>query len=469
MTCTISNIKAVANDFLEATVRKVGTDEEAVYHHLSDVTAHHCTEEFNSSIFNQLLPDERLDLLVNTDSRVVLRILDREMSGSELRRAQDYWFTGQDQCSADPMDYFVEGVFSVFDWSSHVTQAAVVGLVAATIVFPEIVGPLTLAAMVIGGVGVAKNGVELVEDVRIEDPNQARREMAEDLRDLGVSTTTLTSSLLPMAAQKLRIVNSDSVATLPPPPSRLTVLASWGTRQLGLLEHQLNYFLATHQLSKASAAAIAMGKTLWSMKCWDVAESMWVYGARLRLGQTENAPIAGDPLQPKIIDVLIQEGIVVHSAMTDGEEVLLVTRSLGEGARGAVFKVFGETKALKEVKDAVVMASEMFFVDDAGAAEYLEIETSYFRAIESVGHRAPKVYKVFRWSLLREMIYGPTFYELNNPTFGLSTEEVATARAQFKVTVEELAKQGVLRDLVTATPRNLVYELATREWVVVDP
>lgn len=92
-----TNISALARRFVEATVNKLGTDEEAVFEILKTVHDQKIQAQFEADVYE--LSRQPVNLILND-----------ELDGSQLARAEDLLKLGRETYRSSRLDYF-------FDWS----------------------------------------------------------------------------------------------------------------------------------------------------------------------------------------------------------------------------------------------------------------------------------------------------------------------------------------------------------------
>lgn len=125
----------LAKQFVDATVNKWGSDEEAVYEVLQEVHDSHQTADFEASVYSLLSPGEKKDFkLPNIQGRLIPALLSKELSRSELARANDIYALGHDTYGSDKWEYFVDGATSLSDFSSTKSKLALAGGLAGGIV-----------------------------------------------------------------------------------------------------------------------------------------------------------------------------------------------------------------------------------------------------------------------------------------------------------------------------------------------
>jgi hypothetical protein len=220
-----SNIKQLANTFLDATVNKWGTredGEDGVYDVLSEVHKLGEQSKFNDAVISQMSKEDIDRLLPRGIKSIVPFVLRDELSGSQLARAEDLYFKGEDQYRSGYSDYLAEGISSMFDLSETIDKAMLVGTV--TVFIGISLKWATLAAvigkvMIIGGLayGVVKTGKNLVE-IALSDTVAERK---ENVRDLGEGLGMLSFvGLIPQAFKftpkilnfiKTKTIKSDGV------------------------------------------------------------------------------------------------------------------------------------------------------------------------------------------------------------------------------------------------------------------
>lgn len=190
-----------AERLLEATVRKIGTDEADVAN--ISCGAHHagCVAELDRAVFTQMTPDERAafsDGIPGKSSRVISRIFQAELEGVDLTHAQDCLAFGYITNTDGRFEYFREGILDLADMSStssKVGAVLVVGGIAALCLVAPLAAITVGTALLIGtatvsGVAIVKNGIEIAVSDSPESKN--------DWRDLGNATTGLVAAAAPL-------------------------------------------------------------------------------------------------------------------------------------------------------------------------------------------------------------------------------------------------------------------------------
>ena len=108
-----SNIAgALAARFYDATLGRMGTDEAEVYSVLEEVHRIGAKDGFESMLV--IHPGMRRSGFLSDPANLVPAILGEEMSGTELRKAQEIWADGKATYSASNVDYLIQGMINGF-------------------------------------------------------------------------------------------------------------------------------------------------------------------------------------------------------------------------------------------------------------------------------------------------------------------------------------------------------------------
>lgn len=198
----------LAQEFVDATVDKWGTDEEAVYRIVKEIHDSGQTADFTTAV-SDLIEDHDLlcEISDSGNKSLIPAILSDEMSGSQLARAMDLYTKGRDTYRSSSGDYFLEGLSSTFDLSDTASKVvlgvgvvALCGLAIASAPAAAIAGGVLLVGTAVYGVGsIVKNGVELAF-------SDSDAEFKENMRDLGlaVGITAITAPFVPKGIQGAR-------------------------------------------------------------------------------------------------------------------------------------------------------------------------------------------------------------------------------------------------------------------------
>ncbi len=197
----MSEIRALARQFIAATVDKLGTDEEVVYEIVSMVHKPELSEQFQQAVKDQLGPEKTQSLLdEQRESSIVRAIFKDEMSGVELAKAEDLYKYGKDRFRAGYTDYYLNGLTSSLDLSTIESKLTLGG----GFLFFGVVGCLyppagvVLGALAIGGgyaYGIGKTLWNAAEAIGAKTPEQRR----ENFYNMGAGVSLAGMSLLPLA------------------------------------------------------------------------------------------------------------------------------------------------------------------------------------------------------------------------------------------------------------------------------
>lgn len=159
----------MAISFLDATIRRCGTEEVEKNEILKKVHDAGVIGEFETAVFQAMTNSEQVEWMKKGQGRLVWSILRDEESGSELARSEDMLMHGEETFRASKLDYAIEGFLIPFDWSSTEAQVMVGGGVVVmgglAMVFPPVAGTITILLTVgtaIYALGkLVKNGFEI--------------------------------------------------------------------------------------------------------------------------------------------------------------------------------------------------------------------------------------------------------------------------------------------------------------------
>lgn len=160
------NIQSAANRFYEATVGTSGTDERQVRSILSTVANAGQQRAFDRAV--QTTFREHQQLIHNTlealEKEYTSNPLKRFFCQSQLKRMQDYYFTGQDQTRGTAWEYRKEGFWHVpAQLIQTVTTypirstAIIGGILAAGYAFPVLAGLAGGTLITVSALGFLKN------------------------------------------------------------------------------------------------------------------------------------------------------------------------------------------------------------------------------------------------------------------------------------------------------------------------
>ena len=239
----------------------------------------------------------------------------------------------------------------------------------------------------------------------------------------------------------------------------------------GLLMRETAEYLRRGEPEKATSLLYKLGNELWNNREWDAAEATWALGAAVSVGRGGNRSFAEDP---EIIAVLMNLGVLITSEISSDP---VVARYIGAGRFGEVRKFYGKPRALKvwpeEANDNIF--SPEFIVVDAPKLRTIEQRIRYVReqaeALERLrtnGVPAVNVYLVGEDFIVRDFVYGPTLARIGDPIYGLSAAEISQARIKFAQLDKRLLGEDLLVDRGNRH-QNILYDIATREWTVIDP
>jgi hypothetical protein len=198
---TAQLMDAQARTLLLSSIRKWGTEENTILTVACGVRKADCVEEFDAMLFRRMTTSEQSqysDGIPGKPGRILSRIFQAELDGSDLSHAQDCLTLGRITHRDGRFEYFRDGVLDFFDFSSTSSKigaaAMVGGLGLLCIVAPPIgiaVGTAVLVGTAaISGGAVIKNGIEIA----VEDEASAR----EDWRDLGNATAGFVAAAAPL-------------------------------------------------------------------------------------------------------------------------------------------------------------------------------------------------------------------------------------------------------------------------------
>lgn len=194
-------VHAQATRLLEATVRKVGTDEIATVSVACGIKKMDCVAELDRSL-GALMSTEELqrynDGIPSKTGRVISRIFQDELSGTDLSHARDCLELGRITHRDGRFEYFRDGVLDFFDLSStdaKIGTAAVVGGLALLCLLspPAAItaaAALMVGASVISGAAILKNGVEIMTQTDLDG--------RDDWRDLGHAAAGFVAATAPL-------------------------------------------------------------------------------------------------------------------------------------------------------------------------------------------------------------------------------------------------------------------------------
>jgi hypothetical protein len=207
----LDNLTAIglANRFAEATIDKIGTEEEDVDKVLAVVNQQEIEQDFERALHSFIDFKDAQELIAEYDTgsenlSLTHAILADEMSGSALARARSMLLFGkEDSSKASGADYFVEGLSNTVDLSSTASKVAVgvagiaaigIGAVAVTASSPILVGGATilLGAVIVGSAVAGTVGI--VKNVAEAYLAETDAEMKENISELGGSVGTLAMS-----------------------------------------------------------------------------------------------------------------------------------------------------------------------------------------------------------------------------------------------------------------------------------
>lgn len=190
-----------AERLLEATIRKVGTDEVAAISVGCGIQKTACVAELDRALYILMRTDELQrynDGLPGRPGRILSRIFDDELGGTDLTHARDCLTFGRITHRDSRFAYFRDGVLDFFDLSStpsKVATAAVAGSIALLcVVAPPVglaAGAVVLAgAATLSGAAIIKNGFEIM--------TQTDHDGRDDWRDLGHATIGFVAAAAPL-------------------------------------------------------------------------------------------------------------------------------------------------------------------------------------------------------------------------------------------------------------------------------
>lgn len=206
MTCTLPPQKRqqLAQDYYDASVTKIGTDEALVVDTLCHVKNEQCVREFNHSVDALMTPDDLAGLPVHTRNEMVIsRIFKDELSGVRYTEAKDCLTLGRKTYSNSGLDYYFDGIgdSGLLDWSDTGSKIAVGGMIVAGVVIGIAAGPVVLAVvgLAAGAAGVVGYGAAHIKNA-IEYAVTEGPSAKEELHDMGEATTGLVASAAAVAS-----------------------------------------------------------------------------------------------------------------------------------------------------------------------------------------------------------------------------------------------------------------------------
>ena len=206
-------IREWAQEFLDATYLMDGTDEQKVEEILAQIQRGDLQEEFEKQV---------LDLLELKEGGVVQAILADELSGIDFRRSFDIYYFGEPVQRAGVGESFLAGLGDTFDFSTTGSKAALgLGTVlGAGLIFyfgAPAVAALVVTGLVVGGVGLVKNGIEIMASDSPEEAAQQVREIGSAFAGTLLATLPLIPSRGAVFTQGAEILRTAfTTRTLPP-------------------------------------------------------------------------------------------------------------------------------------------------------------------------------------------------------------------------------------------------------------
>lgn len=206
-----STVQQKAVSFLNLTYFNLGTEEKKATDILQEINKADAIFLFETAIRKRLgeKTSQKLFTIYHEDS-LVRAILKKEMSGSALARAQDMYVQGEETYRASGWEYFLEGIVTPLDLTSGMVKGialagiAFTGLAAITPALAVTLGSwLALGTFGYGVVTTIKNGIEIAR-------SSSEKEVKENLRDLGVSITTILLSA-PLVPKSVRVIRKQGV------------------------------------------------------------------------------------------------------------------------------------------------------------------------------------------------------------------------------------------------------------------
>jgi len=188
-----ASLYELAARFHDATLGRIGTDEHEVCSILGEVYGRGSKDEFEAHI-------AKYETLTGTtnDSKFqspVGRILSDEMSGTELRKAQDIWRDGKPSNSGSNVDYLMQGIVNGFGDIGELFYEHPVAATGATIMVGGVIiagAVLEIPAIVIGsailaiGVGAFEASSAVYHSIKATKSKNREKEV-EHLKEAGKS------------------------------------------------------------------------------------------------------------------------------------------------------------------------------------------------------------------------------------------------------------------------------------------
>lgn len=330
-------VTAQAERLLEATVRKVGTDEAAVTEISCAAKRSNCVAKLDQTVFDLMTLDERADFSDGIPSKtgsVISRIFQDELEGTDLSHAQDCLSQGRITHRDGRFEYFRDGVLDFFDLSStdaKIGTAAVVGGLALLCLLspPAAItaaAALMVGASVISGAAILKNGVEIMTQTDLDG--------RDDWRDLGHAAAGFVAATAPLP-KVLPILRETWVPSVGPAvpfthgaPSTGVVLKSTSTSSSPIPtvsdRHLLQMLLAPYDLSnplstrtlliKADSTQLFKVKIHWrdgriTLFAWDEIEGLLF---QVKDSHIVNADPGMWPLVPNLVRAIRQRMPLAH-------------------------------------------------------------------------------------------------------------------------------------------------------------
>ena len=237
--------------------------------------------------------------------------------------------------------------------------------------------------------------------------------------------------------------------------------------------------VATRHYERGSASEstrkfLETGRFAWGTGQFAKAEEMWVLGAVIALGLDEAILIGEDFSWDVVARFLFDRAILMknrYAGLVGGDE-FLVSKKVGAGGIGTVWKVFGRDVSLK-VADGASLARHGH-VDARFIPSVLNYESTYLfprfrqeiaglQMLGEMGIASAEVYAVREDHYLRRFIAGVLGDRIK---VELSPVKYQVAKASLDLFYAQAKEKGCI--LIDPKPANLIWNRGEQKWYCID-